>query len=149
MSKPVSRIVPQYAAGRYEGTVHVYGPKIADFYYAIVVTTKWPSWIAVLTILLTFLGCIVVAFFTDVLVLPGRKESLTSNKGERLKGSVTLVFAGVFAIGLAALSYWSVYASNETWGSDPPSDLTALVSAAFAAAIGGRISARKLLLGSS
>lgn len=140
--------VPQYAAGRYAGTLAIYGPKIADFTYAIVVTTKWPRWTALLTIGLVFFFAIGVAFFTDVLTFPERKKGTTS-KGERWKGYVKVAFAAVFAGVLAALSYWSVYASNETWGSDPPSDLTALASAAFAAAVGGLVTARKLLSGST
>jgi hypothetical protein len=138
--------VSQYAAGRYTGTVSVYGPKIADFTYAIVVTTKWPRWTALLTIGLTILGSFVVAFSSGALTFPKRKRGAT-NGDDRFKGYLKLAFAVVLAIGLAILSYWSVYASNETWGSTPPSDITALVGAAFAAAVGGLVTARKLLSG--
>jgi hypothetical protein len=138
--------IPQYAAGRYAGTVSVYGPTITDFTYAIVVTTKWPRWTALSTIGLTILGSFIVAFFTGVLTFPKRKRGAASkNDDDAWKGYLKLLFAVVLAAGLATLSYWSVYASNETWGSTPPSDLTALVGAAFAAAVGGLVTARKLL----
>src|SRR5262249_61468622 len=39
--------VSNWDAGRFQGTIAVYGPKLADFTYAIVVTTKWPWWVAV------------------------------------------------------------------------------------------------------
>jgi len=129
--------IPKYAAGRYEGTVSVFGPKLADFTYAIVVTTKWPRWTAWVAILITILGSLIVAIITGALTGPSQRSDW--------KGWLRLSFAVVFALALAALPYWSVYASNETWGSTPPADLTALVTATFAAAAGGFATAGKLL----
>ena len=131
-----------YPGGTLRGWSPCTGPKIADFTYAIIVSTKWPRWIALLTIAVTFIGSMMVGSLGGALTLPQREERT------RAKGYVTLGFAGVFAVALAALSYWSIYASDETWGSDPPSDLTALVDA-FAAAIGGLITAKKLLSGNA
>jgi hypothetical protein len=34
--------VPKWSAGRWEGTVALYGPKLHDFTYGVVITTKWP-----------------------------------------------------------------------------------------------------------
>jgi hypothetical protein len=129
--------IPQYAAGRYEGTVALFGPKLADFTYAMVVTTKWPRWTALLTILITIIGSLIVGVITGLLARPSQARDW--------KGWLRLVFALGLALILAALPYWSVYASNETWGSTPPADLTALVTATFAAAAGGFATAGKLL----
>jgi hypothetical protein len=129
--------VPQYAAGRYEGSVALYGPKLADFTYAIVVTTKWPSWTAWTIIGLTIVGALLIGFLTGTFSFPSAWRNW--------KGWIRLVLAVVFAVAFALLPYWSVYASNETWGSTPASDLTALVAATFAAAAGGLALANKLL----
>jgi hypothetical protein len=135
--------VPAYAAGRYEGTVSLYGPKLADFTYPIVVTTKWPKWIAWLAIGITIVGSLIVGLLTGSLSRPAKRSA--NNQKVDWKGWLRLPFAFVLAVALALLPYWSVYASNETWGSTPPSDLTALVTATFAAAIGGFATAKKLL----
>lgn len=126
--------IPEYAAGRWEGTVAIFGPELSDFTYAIVVTTKWPRWTAWVTILLTIVGSLIVAIITGVLKSPtGFKDWLK------------IIFTLVLALVLGLLPYWSVYSSNETWGSTPPSDLIALVSATFGAVIGGFATAKKLL----
>lgn len=126
--------VPKYAAGRWEGTVAIFGPKLSDFTYAIVVTTKWPRWTAWATILITIVGSLIVAVSTGVLHSP-----------TGWKGWLKIIFTLVLALVLGVLPYWSVYASNETWGSTPPSDLIALVSATFGAVIGGFATAKRLL----
>lgn len=55
--------VNHWYAGSYEGTIRVYGPKIADFNYALVVTTKWPPWVALLVIFATVVFSVVVLLF--------------------------------------------------------------------------------------
>ena len=128
--------VPSFTAGRYEGTTALFGPKLADFNYAIVVTTKWPRWVAWSLIGLTFVAALLIAGLT------GQFQSATwTGRAAYAKIALTVLLA----LGLAVLTYWSVYASNETWGSTPASDLVALVSATFAAAIGGIATAKKLL----
>jgi hypothetical protein len=126
--------IPGYAAGRWEGTVAIFGPKLSDFTYAIVVTTKWPRWTAAVTILFTIIGSLIVAVITGVL-----------NRPASWRGWLKIVFTLGLALALGLLPYWSVYASNETWGSTPPSDLIALVSATFGAVIGGFAIAKRLL----
>lgn len=126
--------IPHYAAGRWEGTVAIFGPELADFTYAIVVTTKWPRWTAWAVILVTIVGSLIVAILTGVLNTP-----------KNWKDGLKIVFTLVIALVLGLLPYWSVYVSNETWGSTPPSDLIALASATFGAVIGGFALAKKLL----
>jgi hypothetical protein len=48
--------VNHWYAGSYEGTFRVYGPRITDFNYALVVTTKWPPWVALVVIFATTHG---------------------------------------------------------------------------------------------
>jgi hypothetical protein len=129
--------VPAYAAGRWEGTIAVFGPKLSDFTYAIVVTTKWPRWTAWLTILITILASLIVALLTEVLSKPGDWKDW--------EGWLKIGFTVVLALALGLVPYWSVYGSNETWGSTPNSDVIALVSATFAAVIAGFATAKKLL----
>jgi hypothetical protein len=126
--------VPGFAAGRWEGTIAVFGPNLSDFTYAIVVTTKWPPWTAWLTILVTIIGSLIVAILTGVLNTP-----------KDWKGGLKVVFTLVVALALGLVPYWSVYVSNETWGSTPNSDLIGLVSATFGAVIAGFALAKKLL----
>jgi hypothetical protein len=126
--------VPGYAAGRWEGTIAVFGPKLSDFTYAIVVTTKWPRWTAWLTILVTIVGSMIVAILTGVLKTP-----------TDWRGGLRVFFTLVVALALGLVPYWSVYASNETWGSTPNSDLIALVGATFGAVIAGFALAKRLL----
>jgi hypothetical protein len=127
----------QYTAGRYQGTVALFGPQLADFTYAIVITTKWPRWIALVTILVTVIGALFIGFVTNTFSRPAnRRDGM---------GWLRVIIGFIIATALGALPYWSVYASNETWGSTPPSDLTALVTATFTAAVGGLALAAKIL----
>jgi hypothetical protein len=128
--------IPQYAAGRYEGTIDIFGPKLADFTYAIVVTTKWPRWTAWAAILVTIVVSLIVAIVRGILDGPSNRRDW--------KGWLRLPVAVGLALILGLLPYWSVYGSNETWGSTPPSDLTALVTATFAAVVGGFVTANRL-----
>ncbi|HEY7604365.1 MAG TPA: hypothetical protein VH760_08875 [Gaiellaceae bacterium] len=118
--------VRNWDAGQYKGTVSVYGPTIADFSYAVVITSKWPWWVAVAVIGAT------VIFSLLIVVLLGPKPS---RKPWKWALSVGIGFVvGVF---LAALSYWSVYVTNDTWGEDPQAQIVALVMASFAATVAG------------
>lgn len=93
-----------------------------------------PRWTAWVTILATIVGSLIVAVLTEVLKTPGG-----------FKDWLKIIFTLVLALALGLLPYWSVYASNETWGSTPPSDLIALISATFGAVIGGFATAKRLL----
>lgn len=119
--------VASFAAGRYEGTVSVFGPRFADFNYALVVTTKWPWWSAVAAIAASMIFFIFVAAVTGLVVL-----DITASKSR----SAAAGFAGLFvAVIVGGLTYWSVYATSETWGADPATDLTAIAIASFTAAM--------------
>ena len=48
------------------------------------------------------------------------------------------------ALGLGAITYWSVYLSSETFGSTPNSDLVGLVSATFGVVLAGFATAEEL-----
>jgi hypothetical protein len=48
------------------------------------------------------------------------------------------------SLGLGFLPYWSVYMSNETFGSTPDSDLVGLISATFGAVVGGFAVAKRI-----
>jgi hypothetical protein len=126
--------VPRFAAGRYQGTIAVYGPKIADFSYALVVTAKWPWWSAVGLIALVIVVSLAVAVVTNFLGLP-----------TDWRAAVGSVIAGGLAIGLGLLTYWTIYAKSDTWGSDPGTELSALAIASFTAATSGLVTARKLI----
>src|SRR5262249_21322210 len=47
--------------------------------------------------------------------------------------------------GLALLTYWTIYAKNPTWGSDPGTELSALAIASFTAATSGLLTPRRLI----
>jgi hypothetical protein len=134
--------VPQFTAGRYQGTVSIYGPKLADFNYAIVVTTKWPPWIALLCILVTL-----VAFVGITIV--GGQWKLKLPRGKTPLHKVGYVFTTlvtlVIVVALAGATYWSVYSSNQTWGENPAGDVLGLIGTSFAAAAAGFATANKLL----
>lgn len=130
--------IPEYDAGRWEGTISIYGPQLSDFTYAIVVTTKWPRWTAIAAIVVTIVLALVAALVTNQLRLP--KQDWRRD----WKAYLVLAFTLVVAVAVAGLPYWSVYVSNETWGSTPATDLTALVTATFGAAVAGLATAKKL-----
>lgn len=132
--------IPSMTAGRYEGTVSIYGPRLSDFTYAIVVTTKLPRWVPIATILATVLFALIVAMITGQLAPPARGKDKPD-----WKGYGRVLVALVLAVVLAALPYWSVYASNETWGSTFAADMTALVTATFAGVVAAFATAKKLL----
>jgi hypothetical protein len=135
--------VPRFTAGRYEGTVSIYGPKLADFNYAIVVTTKWPSWIAWLCIVATLVTFVSLSVISGTWKIkgPGKKAARLKRFGFWFTSLVTLVIVA----GLAGGTYWTVYANNETWGANKFGDLTGLIAASFAAAAVGFKTAHGLI----
>ena len=121
--------VNHWYAGSYEGTFRVYSPQIADFNYAIVVTTKWPPWVALIVI-----GATVIFSVLVLLLLPQ-----VPNPALRVAWRPWLgLFLGI-VVGavLAGLTYWTTYEANDTWGSDPQAQILALALAAFGATVIG------------
>jgi hypothetical protein len=112
-------------AGTYEGTVQVYGPRLAEFQYGLVITTKW-HWIVPVTIL--FL--VVVVFLAAELMRP-----------ETALAGATIYLA--VAIGGALLTYFTQYGSVDTWGDNPGVQIPGLAVAAITAAATGRAAAVK------
>jgi hypothetical protein len=136
------RDIPDRTAGRYEGTISVFGPPISDFTYAIVVTTKWPRWAAIVTMFATVLLALAIAVYTD--------QISVSRQGFRnWKTYIRVPVTVVIALVLAAIPYWSVYENNETWGAALGADLTALVTATFGATVAGIAAANRFLAGDS
>ena len=126
-----------FKAGRYQGTIAVYGPKLTDFSYALVVTTKWPWWSAAGLIAIALLGFALIAVISDFSGSGKKKGNLTYWAG--------LVFGIVIGVVLGALTYFTIYNKNATWGDDPGTQITALAIATFTAATGGLLAGRRLL----
>jgi uncharacterized membrane protein len=118
--------VSQWKAGRYEGVVAVYGPRIADFNYALVVTSKWPWQVAALLIVGTVLFSALILFFA-------RRPAA----GSAQSNAIATVAGFVVGALLAGLTYWSNYVTSDTWGDDPQAQITALVLASFSATVLG------------
>lgn len=121
--------VNHWYAGSYEGTFRVYGPRIADFNYALVVTTKWPPWVALVVIFATVIFSVLVLLFLPQVPNPPLKADWRPWLG---------LFLGiVVAVVLAGLTYFTTYDANDTWGSDPQGQILALALAAFGATVIG------------
>jgi hypothetical protein len=121
-----------FTAGTYTGTVTVWGPQLREFSYPISVTEKWPWWVPAL--LIAAVAAVFVVLLWTQPVAPGPHVPLVEN-----------VICAAVAIGAAALTYWTVYESNDTWGENPGSDITALVAGAAASAVAGTAVARQRL----
>ena len=121
--------VNHWYAGSYEGTIRVYGPQITDFNYALVVTTKWPPWVALVVIFATVIFSVLVLLFLPQVPNPPLKADWRPWLG---------LFLGiVVAVVLAGLTYFTTYDANDTWGSDPQGQIPALALAAFGATVIG------------
>ena len=121
-------------AGAYRGVVTVYGPRLEGFDYPIVVTEKWPAWIPIVILA----GSILV-----FLVAAAVSGSLTFGLERRQR--IATALGVLLAVAAAALTYWNVYAKNDTWGDDPGAQMLALAVAAFTAAVGGLAAAERML----
>ena len=144
--------VNHWYAGSYEGTFRVYGPRIADFNYALVVTTKWPPWVALFVIFATVVFSVSVFLFLPKVPNPTLNPQVPALEGgskatgwERLKAKLKvswrpwlgLILGIVVAVVLAGLTYFTTYDANDTWGSDPQGQILALALAAFGATVIG------------
>jgi hypothetical protein len=126
-------------AGAFQGTARIYGPKVADFDYAVIITEKWPWYVA--AAILWYAGLLFV-------VAAWRTNSLTFNRtpGEHGVGPVVATVTGT-VIGLVAMvpTFFGTYWNNATWGSDPGTQLAGLATAGLTAAFAGLAAAHKLL----
>lgn len=115
-----------WKAGKYEGTVNVYGPRFHEFSYGIVVTQKWPPCLP--------LGILAVVMFAFGII------EFLSDKTTKLGGGSLYILVGVVA---GLLTFYSQYSTNDTWGDDWEKQIIALVLAALTTAIAGRAAAQK------
>lgn len=125
-------------AGRYEGNVLVSGPHFADYVVPIVITKKWPWWIAVGVLLAAAAAFFAVAIMTSSLVYQNASRS------RQTVGTI-----GGIAVALVALLpvYFSSYVNNPTWGSNPQVDVSTLITAGLTAATAGLAAAHRALGG--
>lgn len=128
----------KWDAGRYEGNILLFGPKIQDFTYPLVITTKWPVWVP-----LVVLGVSATLFFLIAWVT----NSLTFQSDDKKKRRVATAVGMVFALVAVAPVFWSSYLNNATWGTDPPAQLIALGTAGLTAATAGLTAAHRLFGG--
>jgi hypothetical protein len=128
------------SAGAFQGTVRIYGPRVADFDYAVIVTQKWPWYVAASILWYAGLLFVIVAW---------RTQSLTFNPVTPSKAGVGNYIATVTGIvlGLIAMvpTFFGTYWNNATWGSDPGTQISGLAIAGLTAALAGLAAAHKLL----
>lgn len=132
----VDRDGDRWSAGQYEGSISVYGTRLEEFTYPIVITSKWPPLIPILVLVAAILAFLLMAFATN---------SLTFNF-ESKKWPASLLGLAI-AVGAAGLTYWGQYGKSPTWGDDPGAQITALALAGFTAAVGGLAAGQRLLRG--
>lgn len=130
-------------AGAFQGTARIYGPAVADFDYAVIITQKWPWYIAAAILWYAGLLFLIAAWQTN---------SLTFNRpsgGRATHRGVSKVIATVTGtvIGLIAMvpTFFGTYWNNATWGSDPGTQISGLATAGLTAAFAGLAAAHKLL----
>jgi hypothetical protein len=135
-SQSAWRIFQDSRPAVYLGTITIYGPDFADFNYALAITTKWPWWSAV-----TIIGVVLVAFAAIALISDfsgSEKKKMTWSYGGGLVIGISI------GLVLGALTYFTIYSKNATWGEDPGTQITALAIASFTAATGGFLAGRRL-----
>lgn len=129
-------------AGALQGTARIYGPAVADFDYAVIITQKWPWYIAAAILWYAGLLFLIAAWLT---------ESLTfsrPNMDETHRGASKIIATGTGTIiGLVAMvpTFFGTYWNNATWGSDPGTQMSGLATAGLTAAFAGLAAAHKLL----
>jgi hypothetical protein len=126
-------------AGSYQGTVRIYGPKVSDFDYAVIVTEKWPWQFAVALLVLAGGVFVLVAWSTESLTF-----DLRNTKGREKDLWISSLFGIAVAIAAMAPTFFGTYWNNPTWGSDPGAHISGLVTAGFTAALGGLALAKRL-----
>lgn len=123
-----------FKAGSYEGTVRIYGPRITELDYALVITQKWPWWSAVGLLVLAGAAFFLVTWLTDSFTFGLKNRKLLAG----------LAGAAITAAAIVP-TFFGTYWNNDTWGADPGSNVTGLVTAGFTAAVGGLALAHRLL----
>jgi hypothetical protein len=127
-------------AGAFQGTARIYGPRVADFDYAVIITEKWPWYIAAGILWYAGLLFVVAAWWTQSLTF-SRADTPARGIGKHLATAMGAV------IGFAAMvpTFFGTYWNNATWGSDPGTQLSGLATAGLTAAFAGLAAAHKLL----
>lgn len=124
-------------AGAFQGTVRIYGPKVSDFDYAVVITEKWPWQIAAATLWYAGLAFVLVAWLT---------RSITFERTRTGLDKWVAPLAGI-VFGFVAMTpaFFGAYWNNPTWGSDPGTQVLGLATAGFTAALAGLATAQKIM----
>ena len=125
----------RFAAGTYQGTVLLRGPNMTEFTYPVSITTKMTFWVPALLLAAVILAYLLLAWKSDS--PPGRTRASTWNN------IIASLIYGAVAIAAAALTYWSVYVKNATWGEDPAVQIPALVVAALTSVIAAQEAAKQ------
>jgi hypothetical protein len=123
-----------FKAGSYEGTVRVYGPRITELDYALVITQKWPWWSAAGLLVLAGAAFFIATWLTNSLAFGLNDRKLVAS-----------IFGGAVTAAAIVPTFFGAYWTNDTWGADPGSNVTGLVTAGFTAAVGGLALAERLL----
>ena len=113
-----------WQAGKFDGTIRVYGPRFTEFSYAMTVTQRWPYWLPLLILFM-------------VLAAFGVFEARRAETGKR--GTLLFLVIGIIGGGAAFLQYLS----SDTWGDDWTKQIPALAGAAILAAAAARAAAKK------
>jgi hypothetical protein len=124
-------------AGQYQGTVRLFGPRVIDFDYALIVTQKWPWQTAFAVLWWAGLVFIVAALLTSSLTFdPARKG---------LDKWLASIAGATFALFAMVPAFFGAYWNNATWGSDPGPHVLGLATAGFTAALAGLATAQKFI----
>jgi hypothetical protein len=127
----------RFKAGAFQGTVRIYGRRVSDFDYAVIITEKWPWQVAVATLWYAGLAFIVAAWLTQSLAFDKTRHGLN-----RLIAAVAGVVFGLIAM---APAFFGTYWNNATWGAEPWTHVSGLATAGFTAALAGLATAQKLI----
>ena len=136
-------------AGAFQGTARIYGPAVADFDYAVIITQKWPWYIAAAILWYAGLLFLIAAWQTNSLTFNRPYRDPKTPAGGSPHRGVSKVIATVTGtiIGLVAMvpTFFGTYWNNATWGSDPGTQISGLATAGLTAAFAGLAAAHKLL----
>jgi hypothetical protein len=110
-----------FSAGTHTGTMSIYGPRVEEFRYEVVVPQRWHPVIPVVLLLGTAIIYLILVWRSTL--PPGTVNGLAQN-----------VAFGVVAVVGMAVTYFSVYMTNPTWGDAVPSDPAGLITGAATAA---------------
>ena len=136
-------------AGAFQGTARIYGPAVADFDYAVIITQKWPWYIAAAILWYAGLLFLIAAWQTGSLTFSRPDgDRTTPRAGSPPRGVSKIIATGTgIVIGFVAMvpTFFGTYWNNATWGSDPGTQISGLATAGLTAAFAGLAAAHKLL----